>query len=376
MTEPTPQKISPLLRFRRNTAVRRFGKSVEHGFKHLLIRLLHFGVHSTPVDPHQLPDIRRVLFVRPNFRIGNLLIGSALLPALRERFPDATIDYLGGDTNVSLLKNYRFNQVFLLSRSFILRPWGFVSLFRQLRKQKYDLAIEPSNGSFSALMYMRLSGARYRMGGGKWSTHLCNIAVQKIKGGHAYDGVLPLAQALGVPVRDHPYYTVTPEEHRKAISTLTDIHLADGQDPLPFIALFAGGHQDKRWPMDSWVELAGNLHQAGVRSLLLLGPEERHFGPVFRTRLGPSIPVLDPLPLRDFAAVLQQARMMVTPDSGPMHLAVGLDVPTVALLQKEMSTKFQPRGERDVILAHASAQEVLQTLKKHSLWPVLTHTAI
>ncbi|MBU1694999.1 MAG: hypothetical protein KKC51_13680 [Verrucomicrobia bacterium] len=233
---------------------------------------------------------------------------------------------------------------------------------------KYDLAIDPSFGSFSAVLYMWLSGARYRMGGGRWAAGLCNIAVDKKKGGHAYDGVVFLARALDVPVRDHPYYPVTPAESRKAIASLGGLNLADKRGSFPFIALFVGGHQDKRWPNESWIDLAGRLHEAGARVLILLGPEEIHFGPKIRQLLAGAIPVLDPLPLPDFAAVLQQARLVATPDSGPMHLAVALDVPTVAILQQESSRKFAPRGPQDVVLIHPTVSEVFEDIRKHPTW--------
>lgn len=368
----SPRRIPLLLKFRRNTGVRRFGKSIERGGKTILRNLLRICFRTPPVDPHQLRDIHRILLVRPNFRIGSLLISSALLPALHERFPDAQVDYLGTDTTASLLKNYPVVRTFLMSRSFILRPWAFLGMFWRLRKMKYDLAIDPSLGSFSAVLYMWLSGARYRMGGGRWAAGLCNIAVNKKKGGHAYDGVVCLAQALEVPVRDHPYYPVTPAESRKAIASLAGLNLADERGPFPFIALFVGGHQDKRWPNESWIDFAGKLRDAGARGLVLLGPEEIHLGPTIRQLLAGAVPVLDPLPLRDFAAVLQQARLVVTPDSGPMHLAVALDVPTVAILQQESSRKFAPRGLQDVVLIHPAVSEVFEGICKHPTWSALT----
>jgi heptosyltransferase-3 len=337
--------------------------------------LLRVCLRTPSMDPRELRNIHRILLVRPNFRIGSLLISSALLPALHERFPDAQVDYLGADTTVSLLKNYPVVRTFLMSRSFILRPWAFLGMFLRLRKMKYDLAIDPSFGSFSAVLYMWLSGARCRMGGGRWAAGLCNIAVNKKEGGHAYDGVVFLARAMEVPVRDHPYYPITPAESRKAIASLVGLNLADEQGPFPFIALFVGGHQDKRWPNESWMDLVGKLREAGTRVLVLLGPEELHLGPTIRQLLAGAVPVLDPLPLRDFAAVLQQARLMATPDSGPMHLAVALDVPTVAILQQESSRKFAPRGPRDVVCVRAAVSEVFEAIREHAAWPALTNTA-
>ncbi len=363
------------LKFRHDVSVRRFLKQLVRGCKPILHHLLRLCRRPSPVNPHQLQNIHRVLFVRPNFRIGNLLIPSALLPALHERFPEAEVDYLGADTSAVLLKNYPISRTFLLSRSFVLRPWAFIGLFWRMRKRKYDLAVDPSGGSFSGVLYMWLSGARCRMGGGRWAADCCHVAVDPIQNGHAYDGAIALARAMDIPVRDHPYYRVSPAESQKAIALLARWHLADPLGPFPFIALFPGGRRNKRWPVGNWMELAVRLRDAGIPILVLLGPEERHHGPSIRHLLGRAIPVLDPLSLRDFAAVLLHARLVVTPDSGSMHLAVALDVPTVALLQRESSRSFAPRGPQDIVLVHPDADEVMEAIRKHSTWPVLSRGA-
>ncbi|MFI5399328.1 MAG: glycosyltransferase family 9 protein, partial [Candidatus Binatia bacterium] len=79
-----------------------------------------------------------------------------------------------------------------------------------------------------------------------------------------------------------------------------------------------------------------------------------------------------PQPLRVFAALTAMARLVVTPDSGPMHLVVAVGVPTVVLLQAERSLHYAPRGPNDRFLMCPSVAEVVATIIEHPSWAALT----
>jgi len=106
------------------------------------------------------------------------------------------------------------------------------------------------------------------------------------------------------------------------------------------VALFVGARAEKRWPLESFLVLAGRLCAAGRRCVLFGGPAEK----ALVEGLGlPAGALLAPsLPLRRFAAVLAQARAVVTADTGPMHLAVALGVPTVELFLGSASWSSEP----------------------------------
>jgi heptosyltransferase-3 len=78
--------------------------------------------------------------------------------------------------------------------------------------------------------------------------------------------------------------------------------------------------------------------------------------------------VIDGRPLRTVAALAARATLVITTDSGPMHLAVALDRPTIALLQVERSVRFQPRGPADRALMRASVADVLDAIAAHPQW--------
>ena len=300
-------------------------------------RLLGYILDLIMPVPENLPlaalhGVRRVLLVRPNFRMGNTLIASPLVLALRQRFPGAQIDFLSGDTTATLLANLPLSTVHSVSSRFIIRPWQFVALFWRLRRLRYDVAVETAS-SFSGGLYTFLSGARYRIGTAGKCDHFFNLRLPHAFPEHMYDRPVAFARLLGADCPNHPVYVVCPAETARAEAILHGIgFVADGQ-VRPFVALFVGGHQKKRWPRSEWLELARALGEAGSRVAVFLGPAELQFGEQFRRGLAGLAEVIFPQPLRIFAALWSKATLIVTPDSGPMHLAAAFGVPTIAILQ-------------------------------------------
>ena len=329
--------------------------------------------------PENLPlaalhDVRRVLLVRPNFRIGNTLIASPLVLALRQRFPGAQIDFLSGDKTAALLANLPLSTVHSVSSRFVTRPWQFVALFWRLRRLRYDVAVETTN-SFSGGLYTFLSGARYRIGATGKGDHFFNLRLPHVFPEHMYDKPVAFARLLGADCPDHPVYVVSAAETARAEAILHAVGFVADAQVQSFVALFVGGHQKKRWPRSEWLELARALGEAGSRVAVFLGPEELQFVEQFRQGLVGLAEVFSPQPLRIFAALWSKATLIVTPDSGPMHLAAALGVPTIAILQSERSLKYCPRQPEDVVVMRPKAAVALAAVMRHPRWAALRETA-
>jgi heptosyltransferase-3 len=346
------------------------GKAVGHWGKWLAHRLVEAILPGLPNIPMEaVGDVRRVLLVRPNFRIGNTLMTTPLILALRQRFPDAQVDYLGGDTTSVLLAHLPVQRVYSVSRGFILRPWRFFALFAHLRRTHYDVAVEGGIGSFSGTLYTYLTGARYRIGCGNNGERFLNVRLPVLQGMHPYDRRVAFAGLLGTSCPGRPLYHVSPDEHGAALALLARRTLAADSVVLPFVAVFVGGHLEKRWATDRWIELVRSLAALGARVVVLLGPEERQVEDRYRRELPASVRVLPPKPLRLFAALLGAARVIVTPDSGPLHLAAAVGVPVIALLQSETSRAYAPRQPDDRVLLRPTVTEAVAALVTHPAWP-------
>jgi len=347
----------------------RVGHTLGHGGKRLLGHGLDLIV-STPVNIpiDAVRDAQRVLIVRPNFRMGNTLIAAPLILALRQRFPGARLDYLAGDTTATLLAHLPVDTVHIVSRRFVAQPWRFAALFARLRQVHYDVAVEAGMGSFSGGLYTYLTGARYRVGCRGKADRFLNVRLPEVHTTHAYDTPPAFARLLGVSCPARPLYAVSAAEQTAALALLARMELADGSGPLPFIAMFVGGHQDKRWPTVQWIELARSLGTLGARVMVFLGPEEAQRERQYRRELPPSVRVLPPQPLRLFAALCGSARLMVTADSGPMHLAAAFGLPAIAVLQTEVSLPYAPRAPLDRVVVRPTAAEAVAAVVSHPVW--------
>jgi heptosyltransferase-3 len=110
------------------------------------------------------------------------------------------------------------------------------------------------------------------------------------------------------------------------------------------VGALAGGRGDKRRPLPALLDTVARLRERGTRVAVLVGPEERALLPVLRRTCADGVIVVPPLGLREFAAMLAGCAVVVTPDCGPMHLAVALGVPTHAVLQSVSSLWYRPLG--------------------------------
>ncbi|QOR38056.1 glycosyltransferase family 9 protein [Billgrantia diversa] len=335
----------PFTTLRRHPAMRKLGRRLERGAKAFLYRILSRRAGPLrPANPSTLEGVRRVLLVRPNFRLGNAVIGARLIEAIAEQHPHIEVDYLGTDTTRALFLNMPLAHYHALSRDMPLRPWRLFGLLAALRWRQYDLAIQVGEGSLTSWLFTQLCGARRTLGqhGRLEGTY---DWVDDPSPEHAHELASSLAASLGLACRPRPWLTLSTQERNAAAATLVGLSV-----PGTAVGIFIGGHLDKRLPLPFWQTLLQELNARGQPYLVLLGPEEAQYLTALTSSSGVHGRILPPLPLREFAAVLAQLPRLITPDTGPMHMAAALEVPVVALLNVPGSRRFAPRGPADLVL--------------------------
>lgn len=343
----------PLTYLRRHTAMRRLGRRLEKTAKRWIYRAVARGSRpARPATSEALHGVRRVLLIRPNFRIGNAVIGARLIQAFAEGRADIEVDYLGTDTTRTLFAGMPLSRYHALSRSMLVRPWRLARLLVRLRQRQFDLAIQAGENSLTSWLLMKTCGARQRLGQrGRLETSydwVCHVSPS-----HAHERASSLAASLGLACAARPWLVVSEQERRAGVTRLIS--------PLGLrasLGIFVGGHLDKRLPLEFWQDLLRDLEQRQKPYVVLLGPEEAAMRTPLESVSGEFGRVLPQMPLRDFLGVLANLECLVTPDTGPMHMAAALDVPVLALLQVEGSCKFLPQGPSDQALFRPTASEV------------------
>jgi len=289
----------------------------------------------------------RILLTRIKF-IGDVVLTTPVVRAVREKFPDAYIAYLGDKKSVSLLDNNpSLNEIIPFDFS---RP----TLFEQpriawlLRKRKFDVVVDLFSNPRSALLSY-LSGAPVRIG--KDVKGRGNLYTHRIRDDGGMKSAIAFHYQYVRPLGVEPTYWrteifLTDEEKREA-GIFLRWQEVDGTKPI--VALHPGATwPNKMWLKEYFAELIDRLSiRLNAAVILSLGPEDASLGEYFARRCFGRIRILPVLPLRQLAAVLSQCRAFVTNDCGPMHIAVAVGTPTVGIFGPEPEEVWFPYSESE-----------------------------
>jgi heptosyltransferase-2 len=229
---------------------------------------------------------------------------------------------------------------------------GFWEFCRGLRRERFDLVILLQNAFEAALMAV-VAGiprrAGYRTDGRGLLLNAGVPAVDKKHGLHHVDYYLQMLRQLGLAVGNRQLcLALTPEEEQWAVGCL---------GPGAWLAVNPGASYGsaKRWFPERFAVVADELAaEYGVKVVLTGGPGEREIGAdIERSMRRPPLNLIGRTSVRELMAVLARCRLMVTNDSGPMHIAAAFGVPTVAIFGPTDHTTTSPLGDRCRIVRNA-----------------------
>lgn len=314
-----------------------------------------------------LDRVRRILLIKPS-SIGDVVHTLPTLAALRKRFPDRHITWVvEREAGGIVLGHPDVDQVLLSGRKGWQRALKnptkaakavqeLVAFVRELRGGSYDLAID-LQGLFKSGILALLSGARYRVGFApvrEMAHRVLTHTVPYPQGLHAVERYLSLARCLGADGDPHAFFIATSLEDETRVRGL----LSQGgiQVDEPKVVL----HPSARWGTKLWEEerfgRLGDLlaERLGAR-ILLTGSEAD--GPttagVVASMRYRALNLAGRLTLKEMVVLLKQVSLMVTVDSGPMHIAAALRTPLVALFGPTDPRWTGPYGPHCTVLRKA-----------------------
>lgn len=292
-------------------------------------------------------DIRKILLVRANFRMGNSLLAIPAIELFRRNFPEARIDFVGSAASKVLYRNLPVDHHFVAARRFPGCVWQYPALLRQLRTVGYDLAVEVScSQSALGAFITGMSGARLTAGRAGKRDFWYNLKIPKPAGQNKYRLIPELVAALGLKSeRIYPKVILSSDEVQRGRERIAA--LVEGDDGRQPVGVFVGAktRTGKRWQKDNFLKLVEALKLRGVAVVVFAGPEEKDIIEYFRQTLPADIKLVCERDLRTFAAMVAQCRLFVTCDSGPMHLACSLGVRTIAIFQNHDFHRWGPPDE-------------------------------
>lgn len=299
---------------------------------------------------------RKIAVLLPNW-VGDLAMATPTLRALRGHFPAAHIVGICRPYLAGVLEGTHWLDELL--RFDHRQRWGFTQAFRfwtGIRKRRLDVMVLLRNTLASALA-ARASGAKRIVGYARpWRTWLLSDVLQPPRDGamlkpiSAVDYYLQLAYQLGCHAQPrHLELATLPADEAAADRVWRDLDL-----PRDVVVLNTGGAfgGSKRWPAEHAAALARRI--AGELShavLINCGPSERDDARQTAELAGhPQVKCLAGLSPKELSfgltkACLRRARLVVTTDSGPRHMASALGTPTITLygpIDPAWSENYEP----------------------------------
>jgi lipopolysaccharide heptosyltransferase I len=327
---------------------------------------------------------RRVCVIKPS-ALGDIVQSLPVLSALRARWPETHLAWVVNRGLTGLFDRHpELDQVIPFERTSrgIGRIASAARLARQLREGGFDLAIDLQGLLRSGLMTLGTGAAR-RVGfadarEGAALAYTDRIAVPTRRQSAVEINWL-VAQALGCrgplpPVR------LGLDTQERAWSDLVLRGL-----PRPIVAIHPGAQwETKRWPAESFAELARRAHaEFGAGIVLLGGPDDEQV--CLRLAKGldaDHVNLGGRTSLLQLAAVSQAANVFLSGDTGPMHLAAAVGTPVVGVFTCTSPARARPYGPGHRIVATRVAcaasylktcptRHCMQELSPDRVWPAL-----
>jgi len=343
--------------------------------------VLRTCAHDAQMFAQKVP--KTILLVQLD-HLGDAIITTSILPALRSRYPDASIEVLAGAWNREVFEacpevdRVHVSQVNRFARGGLKRFAWIPATFwwgLRLRRRRVDLGIDV-RGEFPLALILWLCGARRRVGwdcgGGGF---LLTDRADFVPGRPEVLSRWALLEKLDIK-RPDEFDAWRPRFRRRFPTQSSRLAPRDEasscgakwlQDeasscearwlPTPLVVLHVGaGTEAKRWPALHWRELLGRILVGRDARVVLVGGEKDRT--IARTILGGRCwpGVVDRtgrLSIGELAALLERADVFVGADSGPAHLAAAVDTPVVVLFSGTNDPRqWRPCGRQVAVVRH------------------------
>lgn len=328
-------------------------------------------------NPSPQPPLRILVVALSG--IGNFIMQSPAITALKKKFPQAAITVWVAPRGTRILaENHPAVDHVIEAPIKGSLPFHF-NLVRRLRHEHFDISFVLSPGQLvKSAFYLVAAGIPKRIGnaypfaGRAQSTFGLTDAIPEDNALHDIEQNLKLLQPLGIPYDFAPTtYSVTIPESAKhnANQFLKKNDLSGNM----LIGLHAGSAPDflwKRWPLSNFAAVANYLVASypGCKILLFGGQDELAQKKELQSLIhNPSQVIRVEADLLTSAAIMQACRLIITNDSGLMHLSAAVGVPTLGLFGPTDEHKTGPRGLKSYILRAPGTKPMYNTETNYHL---------
>jgi heptosyltransferase I len=292
-----------------------------------------------------MSDYRHILLIKPS-SLGDIVHAMPTCAAIRLAYPKARLTWLVKREWAGLVERIDgVDRVWSVESTFT----GWLSQVFSLRAEHFDLVVD-LQGLFRSAAIGRLSGSPLLVGfangreGSPWFYSM-RVSVPQSEM-HAVDRYLLVAKAVGAAESGTPEFRfrIPQTDYDEADRLLGRFGVTPGTN---WVAMSVSARwPTKRWPPESFAEVADRLQQEGFGAVVMIGgPDERaDIAAVIERMKTPAIDLAGTTTVGLLPAFLSKASLLITNDSGPMHVAAAVGTPVVALFGPTSAVRTGPYG--------------------------------
>ncbi len=299
-------------------------------------------------------ELNRILILQTAFA-GDVILTLPLAQVLSRQYPKALIDMIVIPRTAELLANHiAINEAVIFDKKG--EDSGISGLIRQIKKirdRNYDIAFVPHRSMRSAVI-VKLAGIKHRVGFDKsaWC-FLYNKVIHYDPSSHEIGRNLSLLRPFGIDHIEKELPQLFPSFHDRI---KVGLFLSDyGIQHVNSIIGVAPGTvwKTKQWLKERFIELIAHLTSKGFHIILIGGDVDTELC----KQINNSIPskhvysAAGKLTLLQSAELIRRCKLLISNDSAPMHLAVAMQTPVVAIFGATVPEfGFAPYGKDDVVV--------------------------
>lgn len=289
---------------------------------------------STPVKPN---GVKKIL-IMGDMGIGNMIMFTPTLKAIRRRFPSANITLVVRHTGCEeVVRGSSLVDNIEKTKANIVETFKFL---KTVRNKRYDLLINTFIRQNSDLFIGMFGGIKFRVAHSKsygWEGRFdapYNIKVQMNKNEHEIDRHLRLAKACDMQILDDsPVFHISQEDDNYAEEFITQ-HGIDNGDLLVAIQVTPRNHQPwKHWRYDRLAEVCNQLKERYGAEIVLLGAPQhkKELATIVGYMNHKPIVALGKANLKQAAAIVKRCTFTISSDTSLIHISAVVGTPVIAI---------------------------------------------
>lgn len=294
--------------------------------------------------------------------IGDVVHTLPSLAALRKLYPKAHITWVIEEAASDLIiKNpyldrviisYRKHWIAEFKKGRIYSSWKELAFFlRELRNRPYDIVID-FHGLFKSAILVSLSSGNRKLGYNslqELSGFFYNEKISEDMTKHAVDRYLDFPRYLGADGFEPEFMIPIDDENRERVHRLLITNNLSGKDRFVSISPNALW-KTKLWDEVKFARLCDRINKELKAEIVFTGQEKDTLDRIQTMMKGRAVNLGGQTTLRDLAYLYKHSAVVVTTDSGPMHIAAAVGTPTIALFGPTDPKRTGPYGKGHTVI--------------------------